>query len=487
VSPPPGEKQFSEKRLGGKRQDRLGGVLALLVTLTAAPVAAITVPNTVSNVLSQASAELGLSGDAQVGLYRAGGLALPGLLFAVPVGAVLARRLPSWIVLTAGLALVVGAEAGAPAAGSVPLLGALRIAQGVGAGLALPASLAVVWARARALWAGALVAALLTAMPVMLAVVPAEGEDWRPVFQPGLPLVGAALAAAGLYGLVRGRRRELPAARLGERTQLLLPVVPATGFAVLAVVTTYNWSQGAQLIVAGVGLAALLGLALVGSRDATAGSPYGVAVVAVGTGLLTLPIAAPMAGLLSTRTGAQQVPLIPFAVAAGTAVVGALAGGRLGGKGRSVVAAGQGLMVVAVMVFLTTGPESGTRALAVPLGLLGAGAGLSLGAALSTASLGAALFGLTLLFPALLTGELAVGALQVARVNAAIKAGTGAAGEVYALTAAFRTWLVMAGVAAVITAGATAFAARRRPGPGLRGVPAPRQPADETATEVPAT
>ena len=127
-----------------------------------------------------------------------------------------------------------------------------------------------------------------------------------------------------------------------------------------------------------------------------------------------------------------------------------------------MVLGGHGLMIMAVMIFLATGPASGTAVLSVPLALLGAGAGLSLATALATAGLGAALFGLALLFPALLTGELAVGALQVAEVNAAIKAGGGPAGEVYALTAAFRTWLIIAGVAAVVIAGAVTLAALRR-------------------------
>ena len=90
-------------------------------------------------------------------------------------------------------------------------------------------------------------------------------------------------------------------------------MVPAAAFAFLAVVTTFGWSPGAQLIVASVGLAALLGLAFAGSKDATAGSPLGFAVVMVTAGLLGMPVAGPLAGLLGTRAGPQAISLVPFA------------------------------------------------------------------------------------------------------------------------------------------------------------------------------
>jgi hypothetical protein len=96
-----------------------------------------------------------------------------------------------------------------------------------------------------------------------------------------------------------------------------------------------------------------------------------------------------------------------------------------------------------------------------PLVLLGAGLGTALAASLRAAGLGAALFGLTLCFPGVLCGYLVVGPLQVRWVDAAVEAGGGAGDVVAALTAAFRVWLIVAGVIAVLLAGVAAVAGRR--------------------------
>jgi hypothetical protein len=521
---------------GPKRPARWRRLVVLLVVVTAVPVAVLVIPNTMSYVAAQAVSDLGLPPAQAAALVRANGLALPALLLAVPLGAVAARRFAVPVVLVAGLAAVLAGELAAElvgevaGAGTVRMLAAVRIVEGLGAGVVLPATLVLAWryggrpgqvARAGqtgrtgrtgragplgrsgpgvliAAWAGALAAALLVAAPLALYGMPAPAAapagrlgvipglvpggqvtgDWRAALQPYPWFAGIALAVATLCGFLRGPAA--PALRHNERTQLLLPVAPAAGFAFLAVVTTYGWSPGAQLLVAGLGLAGLLGLALVGSRDATAGTPLGFAVVALTAGLLGMPVTAPLAGLTSTYLGPAGVPLVPFAGAAAAALVGALVASRLGGAAaRAAVLAGHGLAVAAVLVLLatdTTAPAAaGPWPMLVPLVLLGGGLGGALAASLRAAGLGSALFGLTLCFPAVLSGYLVVGPLQVHEVDTVVAAGGQAGDVVSALTAAFRVWLIVAGAIAVLMAGAAAVAGRRPKRPRERN----REPSQE--------
>jgi MFS family permease len=478
-SPQPDAERGPAPKIAPK-PDRFGLLRTLLVTFTALPVVALVVPNTVSYVVSRAVSDLGLPGAQAVDLVRANGLVLPAMLLAVPLCAVLARRFSAGVTLPAGLLCILGGECIAQFATSVPLVAVARSVQGLGAGAVLPATLILVRRRAgRALcglWAGVFVASLLLTMPLALYGVPRAPGQWRSVLQPYPWLIGAALAATGLLGIGRGRgdARRGPALPPTERTQLLLLVAPAAGFAFLAVVTTYGWSPGAQLVVAGIGLAALVGLALVGTRDVTTGSPLGCAVVMVSTGLLTVPVVSPLAGLMSTREGPQTISLAPFAAGAAAALAGALLVGVSGarrqagtgereartGTGLSIVLAGHGLAVVAVLILLSTDAGTSPWLLCVPLMALGAGIGMALAAALRSAELGAALFGLALCLPAMLSGFLVIGPLQVAEVNAAVEAGGGMQNAMYALTAGFRVWLIVAGVSAVLLAGAVALGGR---------------------------
>ncbi|HEV7933615.1 MAG TPA: hypothetical protein VGP70_15065 [Actinomadura sp.] len=461
---------------------RLATAAAVAVAITAIPVVTLVVPNTVSYVVAQALRDLALDPGQGPGLVRANGLALPALLLAVPISAVAARRIPAWLVLLTGLLCVLAGGMAARFAGTVPLIGAARAAQGIGAGVILPATLVLVWERRGrvliTIWAGLFTAALLLAMPLAMGAVPAGpagsgavtrgGGDWRAVLQPYPWLIGVALAALAAFVIlrIRAKARPLPVLRHTERTQLLLPFVPAAGFAFLAVVTTYGWSPGAQLIVAGIGLAALLGLAVVGTRNATTGSPHGFAVVILTTGLLTAPVAAPLTGLLGTRLGPQGVPLLPFAGGAAAALAGALVTARLRDRDcRTAVLCGHGLVIIGVLVFLTTDATTDTWLLTVPLVALGGGTGAALAGSLRGTALGSALFGVALCFPAVLTGYLIVGPLQVAKVNEAVEAGGGQQDVVYALTAAFRIWLVLAGVIGVVLAAGAVLAARRPPEP----------------------
>ncbi|GGT80727.1 hypothetical protein [Actinomadura citrea] len=445
----------------GVARRRLATLGALLLTFTALPAAVLVVPDASGNVVPAAASALAL-GDAEVpGLLRATGLSLPALLVTVPFAAVAARRLPAWGVLMAGLAVLLAGIGAAGLAHSLPDIGAVRGVQGVGAGIVLPASLVLVWERRNralsAAWAGALAGTLILAMPLALKAVPVPADgtavhDWRVALAP-YPLLAVAAAGAALaHPLLRGRRhRRPPALRSTERGRLLLVPVPAGGFAFLAVVAAYGWSPGARLLLAGLTLLALAGLAFAGGRGAAAGGPSGGVVVMIAVGLLCQPVAGPLAGLAAAEAGAGGPPLLPFAVAAAAALAAALAATRAGTRG--AVRTGHILMAVAVPLGLAGG-ALGRWALLAPLVPLGAGAGLALAASLRDARVGAALFGLSLCFPAVLAGQMLVLSLQAARLER-LRPVTDAQ-HVHALLEGYRIWLAVAGVAAVLLAGATA-------------------------------
>ncbi|TDB96981.1 hypothetical protein [Actinomadura sp. 7K534] len=460
---------------GGART-RLAALGALLPALTALPAAVLVVPDAVYNVVPAAASALAL-GDAEVpALLRATGCALPALLLTVPLAALAARRLPAWAVLATGAAVLLAGLVAARFVPSVPLVAAVRAVQGVGAGIVLPASLVIVWERGSrgltAAWAGVFAGMLILAMPLALSAVPppAAGTavpDWRAALAPvSWPAAAAVIAASG-YRLLRGRCSwALPAARQAERGGLLLPLAPTAGFTFLAVVAAHDWSPGARLVVAVAALAALLALAVAGGRDAAAGSPEGCAIVMIAVGLLCLPVAGPMTGLLSAtahvRGDGAAVPALPFALAAAAAVAGALASTRA--PARRAVPLGYCLMATGLLLGLAGTPHDRWTPL-LPLVPLGAGAGLALAASLRGAGVGAALFGLSLCFPALLAGQLLVLSLEASRltrqrpVTETQRAG--------ALLDAYQLWLVIAAGAAVLLAAATARArARRAPAHG---------------------
>ncbi|MFG2091208.1 MULTISPECIES: hypothetical protein [unclassified Spirillospora] len=454
-------------------EHRLAVPGALLLTFTALPAAVLVVPDAAFHVVPAAARALGLGDTEIAGLLRATGYSLPALLLAVPLAAVAARRFPAWRVLVTGVAVLLAGLGAARFADSVPLVAVVRAAQGAGAGIVLPASLVLVWERGSrvlaAAWAGALAGTLIFAMPLALKAVPmpAEGTavpDWRVALAPfPWPAVAAAVAAPA-YPLLRGRGPwSLPVARHAERGQLLLPFVPAAGFAFLAVVAAQDWSPGARLVVAGLALAALLGLAVAAGRDATAGSPFGCALVMIAVGLLCHPVAGPLAGLASVtaraRGDAAGVPLLPSAVAAAAALAGALASTRL--SARLAVPAGYCLMTAAVLLGLAADPHDRWAPL-LPLVPLAAGAGLALAASLRDAGVGAALFGLSLCFPALLAGQLLVLSLQASRLERLRPATETQQAAV--LLDAYHVWLVIAAAATVLLAAATARVSARRAG-----------------------
>jgi hypothetical protein len=214
---------------------------ASLVVITAVPAAIMVVPDTMSYVVAGAVRDLRLPAEQAAGLVRAAGLALPALLPAVPLAAVLARRVPAALVLVAGLGMMLGGEMAEELAGRLPVLGPVpaiglsRVLAGLGAGTVLPATLVLArrhdGPRGRALtalWAGMLAAALIAAMPLALYGIPAGG--WRAALRPYPWFTALALGVAALFASLPARAG-VPALRRAERTQLLLPLAPAAGFA----------------------------------------------------------------------------------------------------------------------------------------------------------------------------------------------------------------------------------------------------------------
>ncbi|WP_026416238.1 hypothetical protein [Actinomadura oligospora] len=475
----------SKTRTAGARE--AAATLAVLaVIVVAVPAAVLVLPDTSANVIEQAGRSLGLGPGGYAAFLRATGMSVPVLLGAVPVGAVAARRFGARPVLLAGVALLLAGLLGVGRADSVPLVGAVRAAQGMGAGLMLPGTLVLAWERggrlASALWSGVLVASLVGAMPLALARVPlpdgvpAPGHvtDWRDALAP-FPWCAAAVACVLPFCLlVRGRRGRLPASRHTERGQLVLPLAPAAGFAFIAVVTTYGWSPGGRLALAGLALLGLAGLALVGSRDATAGSPLGAAVVMVTTGLLAYPVAAPLAGITAVAArngdGTSPTTYLPFAMGAASALAGALLAAWLPRHtARVAVLAAHALLVLATLPSLFVAAAHLPDAAHIPavatasMIALGAGAGLALAMSLREAGVAGALFGLSLCFPAILVGQLVVLSLQAGWLQ---PAPTSAAAQLVALTGGYRAWLAAAAVLTVLLAAAGRAATRGRARPG---------------------
>lgn len=123
-------------------------------------------------------------------------------------GGALSDRFGAKRVYLAGLALFVGASAACGGASSVAILVAARFAQGMGAALFLPASLAIVRstfdvpaerARAIAVWAG--IASVAVAVGPVLGGILVDDFGWRSAFLINVPT--GAVAFAGAAACVR--------------------------------------------------------------------------------------------------------------------------------------------------------------------------------------------------------------------------------------------------------------------------------------------
>lgn len=465
------------------------------------PLALVQMPNL---VVSAMSAEmLGRVGGAAAAV-RVAGLALPVMAGAVPIGALLARRHRGWPALLAGLILIGAGDLLGDSARTLLMIGVDRGVHGLGAGLALGASLAVAWERdgrwRRVLarwWVVVVVIGLLGAVPLMRDRL--TGGHWRAALQPFPWLTAAALAATAIYVLATGGSG--PPARAAvtpaERSQLALLAVPVAGLGALAVGVSEQRASSA-LVAAGVAVLVLAGLALMASADPVTGGREGRR----SPGRLCFPVAGACAGFVLAPTAGAIGALralpggpdpalralgLPLGVAAGGCVLAAFAAAlvhdrtaaaragvhagahaaRRGSGGElRLVLLGLACAAAGLLAVRAAGPNGSQAALAVGYGLLGGGMALALSTAICGASAAGAMSGLSLTVAGALTGYLTAGAIQVRMISAAAPVMWGNASVGRVLTeAAGRCELIAAGAAVAAAAGVFLLGrARREPG-----------------------
>ncbi|WP_306205168.1 MFS transporter [Actinoplanes sp. RD1] len=335
----------------------------------------------------------------------------------------LADRLGAVRVFVGGLVAFGALSALTAAAGTLPVLVALRLALGVAGACVLPASLGILtaaWrdpaARARAVGAWAALTGLaLVAGPVAGGIL-VETAGWRWIF-----LVNVPLAAAGVVLTVRSAPRTPPAAARGLDLTGQVAAVIALGALVYALVEGPVLAAGAVAVVAGAvfvaverraGDAALLPPALLrapGVRPAVlAGllATFGLSGLlfvlslalqaergwsALGTGLAFLPLTVPtvvnppLTGRLTARFGPRRPATLGFLLMAGGAAVLAAS--------TALAATLAGLLAFGTGVSFTLPALVAGVATAVPARYAGIGAGVlnsgrQVGAALGVAVLG---------------------------------------------------------------------------------------------------
>lgn len=395
-------------------------VLGLLVAVTL-PLAIVAIPNTISVVAALLPSDI-----SQIEMVRAHGLALPSMVLTVPLAGLLLRRVRAAPALVAGLALLALADAAGGYATSAPLVGALRVLHGVGAGLLVPATLVAVWGRPlilRAVWGGMLAVSLLAAQALALWPLD-EVTSWRVTLQPYPMLTGIALALAAVYLVLWTRNGEVAAAGavpgVEGRERLLTMAVPVVGAAVLALGTTFDWSPGLLLLAAGLSITALSWLAFAATFEGSAGR--GPAYTALAVGVVVLPTAAQVTYVeLGGLGGPGLSGLWPAFVVAGAAgLAAAVLVNRLSDASMPPVAAGGMVVVVAGLcaVRLLLPAADGLQVI-FPFALLTVGAAVALTAALRPAGLRAVLFALSLFFPGVLSGFLLGGGIQVTHLRGA--------------------------------------------------------------------
>ncbi|MEV0202335.1 hypothetical protein [Nonomuraea sp. NPDC050691] len=438
-------------------------VLALLI-VAALPLAIVAIPNTVSVV-----GDLLPPGFDRLGLMRAHGLALPAMMLTVPLAAVALGRVRVAYILIAGLALLAVADAAGGYAGSTFLVGVLRVVHGVGAGLLLPATLVAAWERPavlRAVWSGVLALSLLSAQA--LALWPLDGvSDWKVTLQPYPMLTGAALVLAAAYlvlWLLYGPR-PAPRPQPRERSRLLLATMPAAGIAIVAISTaSEDWRPNVVIVVAVLAVGALLALASIGVPEARS-----LAYVMVAVGAVLLPSIAQVTYVEMGGLGGPGLKGLwgPFGVAGGLAVAAAVLV-RLFVRAEASWPAPFGLlaMVVGLCSVRVVVPAADGRVLVVPFTLLAVGAAVALTASLRRAGVGAALFGLALCFPAVLSGYLLGSGVQMAMLR-----GVSTPQQlVDRFVGALHMWALIGGFLVVAVIVLAALLSRRGPGSEVVGV-----------------
>jgi hypothetical protein len=463
-----------------------------LLTAVALPLAVVAIPNTISVVSALLPPEL-----AGVGILRAHGLALPVLLCVVPLAGAALRRFQPAPILMAGLALLALADVLGGFADSTFSVGALRVLHGAGAGILVPATFVASWQRPGAargvlmpIWAGALAAGLLSAQALALWPLDAV-TSWRVTLQPYPLMTGVALLLAAVYFMLSRLTRESagthPSRRssergepvlakhghpasakhghsaLAERGHPALAAVPSAGIAVLAVGTTFNWPSGLIVAAAAVAVAMLLAMASAGRIVGPGGRSLAFVMVAVG--LVVLPTAAQMTYVELGGLGGPGLSGLwaPFGIAVVTAFGAALVAGRMSeALAPRLVGGGLVAMVVGLCAVRLFVPASSGASLVVPFTLLTAGAAVAVTSVIRGAGLRAALFGLSLCFPAVLSGFLLGTGIQVGWLRAVSTFGkVSSQAMVDGFVGALHIWALVAGFAVVVILVLGALLARR--------------------------
>ncbi|MEV7970278.1 hypothetical protein AB0O34_30465 [Sphaerisporangium sp. NPDC088356] len=461
-------------------------VVVGLLTAVALPLAIVAIPNTISVVSALLPPEI-----AGVGILRAHGLALPVMLCTVPLAGAAMRRFQAAPILVAGLALLAVADVAGGFAGSTVGVGALRALHGIGAGLLVPATFAASWERPGAargvlmpIWAGALAVSLLAAQALALWPLD-EVTSWRVTLQPYPLLTGVALALAAVYFVLARLTGESADTRAtgAERGHLVLAAGPSVGIAVLAFGTTFNWPSGLIVAAAGLAVVMLLAMACAGRIEGAGGRVLAFVMVAVG--LVILPTAAQVTYVELGGLGGPGLSGLwaPFGLASVIAFAAALVAGRLSeALVPKLIGGGLVTMVVGLCAVRLFVPAASGMPLLVPFALLTAGAAVAVTSAVRGVGLRAALFGLSLCFPAVLSGFLLGTGIQVGRLRAVSSSGrVTSQAMVDGFVGALHIWALVAGFAVVVVLGVGAVLARRAPdeapGPLLTTASSPREEA----------
>ncbi|WP_248958922.1 hypothetical protein [Sphaerisporangium perillae] len=481
------------------RVNRLPLVLDVIVGLLAVvalPLAIVAVPNTISVVSALLPPDI-----AGVWILRAHGLALPVMLCTVPLAAAVLRRVPAAPMLVTGLACLAVADVAGGFAGSTLGVGALRALHGIGAGVLVPATLAAVGERPGAsrnvllpVWAGALAVGLLAAQALALWPLD-EVTSWRVTLQPYPLLTGVALALAAVHFTLSrlsrepGREGGTLAREIAETTEsaetaaatvaagsptasgtaesaaqasgsrkpvdrghLALAAGPSAGIAVLAVGTTFDWPSGLIMVAAAIGVVTLLAMAYLGRVEGPGGRL--IAFVMVAVGLVVLPTAAQVTYVELGGLGGPGLSglWIPFGLAALIALAAASVAARLSaGLVPKLVGGGLVAMVVGLCAVRLLVPSPSGMPLVVPFVLLTAGAAVAVTSAVRCAGYRAALFGLSLCFPAVLSGFLLGTGIQVGWLRAVSMSGkVTSEAMVEGFVGALHIWALAAGFTVVI-------------------------------------
>jgi hypothetical protein len=470
------------------------------------PLAALQLPNLIAASMSAATMARIAGPNGATDLVRVSGLALPVMACVAPVAAVLARRHRAWPSLVTGLILLGAADLLGNSAHSVLAIGVDRGLHGLGAGIALPATLALAWERPRRWrrllsrwWVVVMVISLLGSVPLLRDRL--AGGDWRVQLQPFPWLTAFALAATAVYLALTGGAGPPPRAAVtpAERSQLGLLAAPLAGLGALDVGISGQLASSVG-VAAGVAVFVLACLAMVTSADAVTGGPRGprarlcFPLIGACAGFVLAPTAGAIGTLRSLAAGpdpALRALWLPLAAGAAACVLGtgvahllrpapetAAAGahaarhknaknGKNGKNGKAskrgnpsrgalrCVLAGLTCAAAGLLIARLTGPNGSQAELAAAYALIAGGLAAALSTGIAEATPAGAMTGLSLALAGAMTGYLAAGAIQI-RLVGSLAAAAQPSAVTGALTRAAGSW-ELAAAAAAAAAGIAAF------------------------------